>query len=105
MLEPDKDKMLVANNISDRGFAFVDLGSQEAVARAVSASRSEGLKLKDKRLTVEPSKKPVRPSGLKAMSDRKSTGAPKTAGSHAGKGKGGVRPCARETHMPACPSS
>ena len=38
MPEPDKEKMLVANNV-DRGYAFIDLGTQEAVARAVSASR------------------------------------------------------------------
>ena len=63
-----KEGKLIASSV-DRGFAFVDLGSQEAVARAVGASRGEGITLNNKRLTVEPSKKPVRPSGLKAIAN------------------------------------
>ncbi len=75
VVDQDREKMLIAEHY-DRGFAFVDLGSQEAVARAVSASRGEGIKVGDKKLTVEPSKKPVRPSGLKAMQDRRFFPAP-----------------------------
>ena len=55
----------------ERGVAFVDLGSTESVVRAVTAARSEGLKIHDQVLTVEPSKKPVRASGLRAMNVRK----------------------------------
>jgi hypothetical protein len=67
----------------DRGFAFIDLGSQEAVARAVSASLSnEGIRMRKggkggkegDKLVVEPSKKPVRPSGVKAINERKNSG-------------------------------
>eukprot|EP00615_Pteridomonas_danica_P004393 CAMPEP_0114345830 /NCGR_PEP_ID=MMETSP0101-20121206/12576_1 /TAXON_ID=38822 ORGANISM="Pteridomonas danica, Strain PT" /NCGR_SAMPLE_ID=MMETSP0101 /ASSEMBLY_ACC=CAM_ASM_000211 /LENGTH=471 /DNA_ID=CAMNT_0001482099 /DNA_START=176 /DNA_END=1591 /DNA_ORIENTATION=- len=96
MTEPDPERLLIAEQY-DRGFAFIDLGSQEAVARAVSASRSnEGIKLKKKnaavssssltlpenghdegsnqqvkKLFIEPSNKPVRPSGLKAINERR----------------------------------
>jgi hypothetical protein len=87
MVEQDREKMLIAEHY-ERGFAFVDLGSQEAVARAVQASRGEGIKCGEKRLNVEPSKKPVRPSGLRAMSDRRSGAPPKPPTT--GKGKGGV---------------
>jgi hypothetical protein len=88
MLEPDKGGHLFASSV-DRGFTFVDLGSPEAVARAVGASRGEGITLNNKRLTVEPSKKPVWPSGLKAIADHK--GAPGPAkGPPCVKGKGGV---------------
>lgn len=87
--------ILVASHF-DRGFAFVDLGSTAAVARAVSASRNDGIRVGEKRLTVEPSKKPVRPSGLRAMNERKVTGAPvsKPAGqgrgrAASGRGRGG----------------
>lgn len=37
--EECKERILVATNFIERGFAFVDLDSQENVARAVSASR------------------------------------------------------------------
>jgi len=89
MEEPDVGKMLIANNV-DRGYAFVDLGTTEAVARAVSASRGDGITLKDKKLTVEPSKKPVRPSGLKAIAERKGAPGSGAKGSSGGKGKAGV---------------
>lgn len=82
--DKDKEKMLIANTGYARGYAFVDLGSQEAVARAVSAGRSsEGVKCGGKRLTVEPSKKPVRPSGLKAMTDRRPSSSSSAAGAAA----------------------
>ena len=72
-LEPehDDDKIMVAGHFS-RGFAFCDLGSREAVARAVNQSRtSEGIvDSTGRRLRVEPSKKPVRPSGLRALNER-----------------------------------
>ena len=72
-LEPehDDDKIMVAGHFS-RGFAFCDLGSREAVARAVNQSRtSEGIvDCTGRRLRVEPSKKPVRPSGLRALNER-----------------------------------
>lgn len=55
----------------ERGVAFVDLGSTESVVRAVNSARNEGLKIHDQLLTVEPSKKPVRASGLRAMNVRK----------------------------------
>ena len=59
----------------DRGFAFCDLGSREAVARAVNQSRSaEGVvDGAGRRLKVEPSKKPVRPSGLRALNERQTS--------------------------------
>ena len=58
----------------DRGFAFCDLGSRDAVARAVNQSRSaDGIvDQTGRRLKVEPSKKPVRPSGLRALNERQS---------------------------------
>ena len=58
----------------DRGFAFCDLGSRDAVARAVNQSRSaDGIVDRaGRRLKVEPSKKPVRPSGLRALNERQS---------------------------------
>lgn len=77
-------QMLVAAHFA-KGHAFVDLGSTEAVARSVTASRSEGIKVSDKQLVVEPSKKPVRPSGLKAMHERKWP----ASASQAGKPQGG----------------
>jgi hypothetical protein len=87
MSDQNPERLLVAGHF-DRGFAFIDLGSQEAVARAVSASRSpEGIKVgpkgktnknksgdggdEIKRVVVEPSQKPVRPSGLKAIHERR----------------------------------
>ena len=68
VVDQDKDKILIAAHYN-KSYAFVDLGSQEAVARAVSASRGGGIEYGDKKLTVEPSKKPVRLSGIKAMTD------------------------------------
>jgi len=85
MVDSDASSMLVAPHF-DRGFAFVDLASQMAVARAVSASRTEGIRVQDKKLTVEPSKKPVRASGLKAMHEKRA-GGPKS-GSRSGRGGG-----------------
>jgi RNA recognition motif-containing protein len=91
----DRSKLLIAEGHIDRGFAFVDLGSQAAVARAVSASRAEGIKMGEKKLVVEPSKKPVRPSGLKAMNERRGPTPPyggknssSSAGSRGGAGRG-----------------
>ena len=72
----DRDKMLIAGNHIERGFAFVDLGSQAAVARAVTASRMNGIQMGEKKLVVEPSKKPVRQSGLKAMRQPRDARAP-----------------------------
>lgn len=83
----DNGHILVAPHF-DRGFAFVDLGSTAAVARAVSASRGDGIRVGEKRLTVEPSKKPVRPSGLRAMNERKVSGVP--AAKTPGQGRGRV---------------
>jgi len=63
----DRDKFLITANYA-KGVAFVNLGSQEAVARAVSESRGAGIFVGDERLVVEP-KKPrgyVVPSGLGA---------------------------------------
>ena len=58
----------------DRGIAFVDLGSTEAVVRAVAAAKQERLRSRSLSnhglVTVEPSKKPVRASGLRAMNVR-----------------------------------
>ena len=58
----------------DRGIAFVDLGSTEAVVRAVAAAKQERLRSRSPSnhglVTVEPSKKPVRASGLRAMNVR-----------------------------------
>jgi RNA recognition motif-containing protein len=95
----DRDKLLIAGKNIKRGFAFVDLGSQAAVARAVTASRMNGIQMGEKKLVVEPSKKPVRQSGLKAMNDRRGgpnpNGKPSSnsssAGGRAGRGSGGVR--------------
>ena len=77
MVEPDRNKLLIAAHY-DRGFAFVDLGSAEACTRALGQGRGAGFRLGDRRLVVEPSKKPVRPSGLRALSGRKgaSSGGP-----------------------------
>ena len=79
----------------ERGVAFVDLGSTDSVVRAVTAARSEGLKIHDQLLTVEPSKKPVRASGLRAMNVRKRSDAPGVGGTSpssvkpaAGRGRG-----------------
>ncbi len=95
MDEPDRNKILIAPDHIPRGFAFVDLGSQAAVAKAVSASRMEGVKMNDKKLSVEPSKKPVRPSGLKAANERRGTSATSSATNSyrggAGRGNGAVR--------------
>ena len=52
MDEPDRSKILIAADHIPRGFAFVDLGSQAAVAKAVSASRMEGVKMNDKKLIL-----------------------------------------------------
>ncbi len=38
----------------ERGFAFVHLGSNEAMARALKASKTTGIKLAGKRLWVRP---------------------------------------------------
>lgn len=85
MVDGDVSAMLVAAHF-DRGFAFVDLASQKAVAGAVSASRADGIRVQEKKLTVEPSKKPVRASGLKAMNEKRA-GGPKS-GSRGGRGGG-----------------
>jgi len=90
IVDGDKDKILVAEHYA-RGFAFVDLGSQDSVLAAVSLSRTDGgLKYADKRLTVEPSKKPVRASGLKAMSERSRTPATGAGGASSSGGGGGA---------------
>ena len=51
----------------DRGYAFVDLGSKQAVALAINASQAEGIRLGGEYLTVEISKKNVRQSGVRAL--------------------------------------
>ena len=81
------DQMLAACNF-DRAIAFVDLGSTAAVAAVVTQSRREGgIQFSEtKKLNVEPSKKPVRPSGIRAMHDRKGGGAPKEGGKGGGHG-------------------
>ena len=78
--------MLIAGNHIERGFAFVDLGSQAAVARAVTASRMNGIQMGGKKLVVEPSRKPVRQLGLKVVDD----------------GHSGSNPCREKltTHLP-----
>ena len=69
-----QDQMLIAGDHICRGFAFVDLGSQAAVARAVNSAHKEELLLHGKKLVVEPSKKPVRVSGLRASNKRRAAG-------------------------------
>lgn len=73
----DGDSVLVVPYL-DRGIAFVDLGSTDAVLRAVAAAKAEGLRGRSPTnhglITVEPSKKPVRASGLRAMNVRKRSG-------------------------------
>ena len=57
------DTMLVSFDIK-RGYVFVDLGSKAAVSAVVTQSRREGgIEFGEKKLNVEPSKKPVRPRG------------------------------------------
>jgi hypothetical protein len=87
----DPEKLLIAGHF-DRCYAFVDLGSQEAVARAVAASLAgSGLVAGPNRLEVQPSKKPVRPSGLKAIHEKRGQGSGQVSGQggKGGKGKGG----------------
>lgn len=67
----------------ERGVAFVDLGSTKAVMSAVHAARVDGIQIQDTHITVEPSKKPVRASGLRAMNVRKrGDGIPPASGKH-----------------------
>ena len=70
MMNDGSAEMLVAN-YSLRGYAFVDLGSKEGAARALVAAMTNGIFINDKRMKVEPSKKPVRPEGLKGASKKK----------------------------------
>jgi len=76
--------------------AFVDLGSTDAVVAAVGAAKGSPGGLRGRAvavgagpLTVEPSRKPVRASGLRAMNVRKRDGG---AGLGGGEGGGGGGP-------------
>lgn len=66
-------KVFVASGTISRGYAFVDLGSQKAAAKAVTTSLTDGILIKGKRIMLEVSQTPVgpklkKPSGLRESS-------------------------------------
>lgn len=70
-------EVLVAPHF-ERGYAFVDLGSKEAVLDAILESKSlRGITIGNNRVVIEPSKKPVRPSGIKAILEERTRSAKK----------------------------